>query len=223
MRCSSRRTPNVTRCPTSRCWPCSWCWAWMRWRGRWRAVARTPPFSGSRRRGRPPPAPSRSRACPPTPPSTAPCTRPCAQVGDIAVPRPGYVLTGHHMFSRYFALAPAGLPVLRLPPRREMAALQESWVAGEDRRVLFLAEPRRTDLEAVDPRARVLRGRWAWPSAAERLLSGERPSAVDLVEMHRPAVVRGPGVGPVDRDGPSGRRGGAGAHGVPAIQRRAAA
>ena len=105
--------------------------------------------------------------------------------------RAPFVLSGHHMFSRYFALAPASLAVLRLPPRREVAALQDALVAGEDRRVLFLAEPRRTDLESVE--APIFRGRWAWPTAAEELLSGERPSAVDLFEVHRPRWLAGPG------------------------------
>jgi len=117
------------------------------------------------------------------------------QAGHIAAARPGFVLSGHYMFSRYFAIAPASIPVLRLPPRREMAALQESWLAGEDRPVLFLAEPRRTDLEAVDSPSRVLRGQWAWPSAAAALLSGERPSSVSLVEMYRPSWFAGPGWG----------------------------
>ncbi len=117
------------------------------------------------------------------------------EVGRIAAPRPGYVLSGHYMFSRYFALAPASVPVLRLPPRREMAALQESWLAGDDRSVLFLAEPRRTDLEAVDSRSRVFRGEWAWASAAAVLLSGERPSSARLVEMRRPLWFAGTGWG----------------------------
>ena len=117
------------------------------------------------------------------------------EVGRIAAPRHGYVLSGHYMFNRYFALAPASLPMLRLPPRREMAALQESWLAGGDRPVLFLAEPRRTDLEAVDSRSRVLRGQWAWPGAAAVLLSGERPSSVHLVEIGRPLWFAGTGWG----------------------------
>jgi hypothetical protein len=107
----------------------------------------------------------------------------------------GYVLSGHYMFSRYFALAPSRIPLLQLPTRREVAALEDAWVAGDDRPVLFLAEPRRTDLEAVDPGARVLRGQWAWPRAAEMLLSGERPSSVDLVELRRPLWFAGPGWG----------------------------
>ncbi len=103
------------------------------------------------------------------------------------------VLSGHYMYSRFFALAPAGLPVLPLPPRREMAALQESWLAGETRHVLFLAEPRRTDLESIDPESRTRRGHWAWPPAAERLLSGERPGGLDLVEIRPPRWFAGPG------------------------------
>jgi len=113
----------------------------------------------------------------------------------IAASRPGYVLSGHYMFSRYFALAPASLPVLPLPPRREMESLEVSWLAGDDRRVLFLAEPRRTDLETVDSRSREFRGGWAWPRAAAMLLSGERPSSVHLVEIRRPLWFAGPGWG----------------------------
>jgi hypothetical protein len=116
------------------------------------------------------------------------------EVGRIGA-GPDRALSGHYMFTRFFALAPASLPVLRLPPRREMAALEESWLGGDDRTVLFLAEPQRTDLEAVDPRARISRGRWAWPPAAAVLLSGERPASVDLVELTPPLWFAGPGWG----------------------------
>jgi hypothetical protein len=108
---------------------------------------------------------------------------------------PAHVMTGHYMFDRYLALAPAGTPVLRLPPRREMAGLQESWLAGDDRPKLFLGEPRRTDLLTVDPAAQVFLGTWAWPPEAEVLLSGERPGAVDLVEIRAPSWFAGPGWG----------------------------
>lgn len=108
---------------------------------------------------------------------------------------PAHVMTGHYMYDRYFALGPAGTPVLRLPPRREMAGLQESWLAGDDRPRLFLGEPRRTDLLAVDARAQRFLGTWAWPPEADVLLSGERPGAVDLVEIRPPSWFAGRGWG----------------------------
>jgi hypothetical protein len=117
------------------------------------------------------------------------------EAGAIRAASPGHVLAGHYMYDRYLALATPGAAVLRLPPRREMAALSEAWLAGERRPVLFLSEPRRTDLETLDPGARTVRGRWAWPEAAALLLSGERPGAVDLVEIAAPSWFAGAGWG----------------------------
>ena len=113
----------------------------------------------------------------------------------LAATPDAYVLSGHYMFRRYFAMAPPEVPLVPPRPRREVAGLQDWWLKGGERPVLFLAEPRRTDLESIDPRARIPRGRWAWPAAAARLLSGERPDAVDLVELRPPAWFTGTGWG----------------------------
>ena len=110
--------------------------------------------------------------------------------------RPGRdVVSGHYMFHRYFELAPPGIASIPPRPRLEVEALGEAWRAGSRAPVLFVAEPRRTDLESIDPAARTIRGRWSWPGAALRLLSGERPDAADLVEIQPPSWFAGAGWG----------------------------
>jgi hypothetical protein len=116
-----------------------------------------------------------------------------AALGEAGRDAPGTVLSGHYMYSRFLALAPPGATILPLPPHQEVPALQAAWLAGETRDVLFLAEPVRTDLESIDPASRTLRGHWAWPPAAARVLSGERPGGVDLVAIRPPQWFAGLG------------------------------
>jgi hypothetical protein len=117
----------------------------------------------------------------------------------------GAAVSGHYMFQRYFALAPPGVAALAPRAHGEMDVLAEAWRAGRRDPILFVAEPRRTDLESIDPKARTLRGRWAWPAATARLLSGERPDAAELVEIHPPAWFAGPGWGlTLERAAPGG-------------------
>jgi hypothetical protein len=117
----------------------------------------------------------------------------------------GAALSGHYMFQRYFALAPPALGPLPPRARAEMDVLAAFWRAGRREPILFVAEPRRTDLESIDPKARTLRGRWAWPPATARLLNGERPDAADLVEIRLPDWFAGPGWGvTLERASPDG-------------------
>lgn len=105
----------------------------------------------------------------------------------------GVVGTGHYMFIRYLPLRDPRLAAFDPRPRRELVDLQERWLRGETRTVLFIAEPRRTDLFAVSPSARQTLGQWRWPPPVRRLLSGERPDAAALVAITRPPWFTGEG------------------------------
>ena len=166
-----------------------------RWPGP-RAGARTPPSSGWRQRSRPRSARSRCPGVSAYGAADSPVYAAMREVGRIAAAGPGHVLSGHYMFSRFFALAPAG-PARAAPASapgdggarrnrgsRATTGACSSWPS----RAARISKP-------SIPRARVLRGRWAWPRAAAALLSGERPSSVDLVEMSPPRWFAGPGWG----------------------------
>ena len=51
---------------------------------------------------------------------------------------------------------------------------------------MFLADPRRTDLALIDHASRHITSSYRWPERLTTLLSGTRPSGVDLVRIDRP-------------------------------------
>jgi len=101
-------------------------------------------------------------------------------------------VSGHYMFQRYLAPAPAGLHVLDPAPGREIAQLEDHWRAGGTEPVLFLAEGDRTDLESIAPSSRRMLERWRW-RAARRFFRGERPNTVELYHIERPRWFAGEG------------------------------
>jgi hypothetical protein len=111
----------------------------------------------------------------------------------VASPPDRFELAGHYMFFRYLGERPPGMDVIVPVPRREVPELERHWLEGSTRTVLFLAEPERTDLESIDWRARDEVGRWEWPGALARLMSGERPNRVALVRIERPDWFAGEG------------------------------
>ncbi|HEY3120820.1 MAG TPA: hypothetical protein VGL15_09355, partial [Vicinamibacteria bacterium] len=111
----------------------------------------------------------------------------------IASPPGRFELAGHYMFFRYLDERPLGMDVIVPLPRREVPQLERRWLEGSTRTVLFLAEPERTDLESIDWRARSEVGRWEWPGALARLMSGERPNRAALVRIERPGWFAGEG------------------------------
>lgn len=125
----------------------------------------------------------------------------------VATPRDRFVLAGHHVFSRYYQGRPEGLRLLEAGAGGEVAALAEYWKSGGENEVLFLADPRRTDLENVAPGSRMSLAVWEWPRSLAPLLAGTRPATVALIALSPPSWFAGPGwllsleSGPVSRLG----------------------
>jgi hypothetical protein len=83
--------------------------------------------------------------------------------------------------------------VVGATPGQALPRLLEYWKGGGTKDVLFVAEPRRTDLESVDPRARRLLGAWRWAFDDRRFLSGARPSQAELWRIAPPGFFAGKG------------------------------
>jgi hypothetical protein len=92
----------------------------------------------------------------------------------------------HHVFARSFSAADLKTRALPAPPRREWLELDQYWKSGSSRPLWFLADPKRTDLALVDPKARRLVRAYRWPFRHDRLLGGARPSEVDWYEIAPP-------------------------------------
>jgi hypothetical protein len=84
-------------------------------------------------------------------------------------------------------------PVLPAPPRREWLELEKYWREGHTAPVWFLADPRRTDLELVDPRSRADRVDFAWSFRSLSNLGGMRPAAVRWYRLAPPGWFAGEG------------------------------
>lgn len=96
------------------------------------------------------------------------------------------VLAMHHAVSRVLRLEPLRGPTMAAPPKREWLELVNYWRDGGEAPVWFLAEPERTDLALIDPRARRLLNTYRLPVDRRFFLSGVRPSGVDWYEFDRP-------------------------------------
>ena len=75
---------------------------------------------------------------------------------------------------------------LPAPPRREWLELVRYWQSGATGPLWFLADPRRTDLALIDPRARQGRESFAWDVSSLSMLGGMRPADVDLYRLTEP-------------------------------------
>jgi hypothetical protein len=102
-----------------------------------------------------------------------------------AEPRP--VVAMHHAF----AIALRGelplAPRLSSPSRYEWLEVVKYWRDGGSAPVWFLADPKRVDLAAIDPRSRRTMRSYRWSFDHRWLLSGVRPDAVDWQMLHQPA------------------------------------
>lgn len=83
--------------------------------------------------------------------------------------------------------------VIRRQHAREISGLVDLWRREPQTTVTFLANPRRTDLARLDPRARTLTRAYDWSFPELPLLGGVRPGAVDLVTMQPPGWMLGEG------------------------------
>ena len=134
-------------------------------------------------------------------------------IGVIAAdsPAPPPALAMHHAFARAMrgeAVAATALPV---PVKHEWLEVKRVLDADRSRRVLFLADPRRTDLALFDDAGRRLQASYRWPFDAAAFIGGVRPSDVDLWEITSPGWMAGEGwaltpetagVATLDRQGP---------------------
>ena len=107
----------------------------------------------------------------------------------------GGVLVGmHHAFARPVEADGVGrATALAAPPKHEWRELVKAWQAGARGPVWFLADPRRTDLALVDPRAQAIRGEYHWPFSSQDYLGGIRPNGLRWVVINEPGWFAGEG------------------------------
>jgi len=98
------------------------------------------------------------------------------------------------------AASPTGTPLVAVKPRRsrEWLGPVEYWRGGGRGIVWFLADPRRTDLELIDPQSRRDVTRYRWSIADHPVLGGTRPLAADWYRIAPPGwfVAEGWGLTP---------------------------
>ena len=89
--------------------------------------------------------------------------------------------------------AASGMPVVE--PRRtyEWLGPVEYWLKGGTSPIWFLADPRRTDLDLIDPAARRSVRHYTWSVARNGTLSGTRPTDADWYRLSDPGWFVGEG------------------------------
>lgn len=99
----------------------------------------------------------------------------------------GLMLGMHQVFARAVLLAGRNPQMtLGAPVGHEWLELVNYFSAGDRRPVVFLADPRRTDLVLIDHAARQTLASYRWPDALAMLMSGTRPGGADLIRIDRP-------------------------------------
>lgn len=109
-----------------------------------------------------------------------------SMVRERAIPPQDFVLAGHHLFRRHIPSDLKDLEVLDAEPGKVLDRLTRHLLNGDRREVLFLANPRRTDLASLSPESRRLLGRWEWPLRVRPFLAGARPNEVELFSIRPP-------------------------------------
>lgn len=104
------------------------------------------------------------------------------------------MVTSHFELRRPLrASEPRAMPVTYAPRQREWMELVNYWAGGGRGLVWFLANPRRTDLDLIDPHSRRDVVRYHWPAGDRPELSGTRPGDVDWYRLRAPGWFLGEG------------------------------
>jgi hypothetical protein len=100
----------------------------------------------------------------------------------------------HHPFARPVEADGIGrATALPAPPKHEWLEVVKTWQSGARGPVWFLADPRRTDLALVDPRAQMVRAEYQWPFLSQVYLGGIRPNDLRWVVITEPGWFAGEG------------------------------
>jgi hypothetical protein len=99
----------------------------------------------------------------------------------------------------------------------EIDALIGRWRRDPDTTMMFIADPRRSDLARIDPRARTLERAYGWGFDAWPLLGGVRPGEVQLFRLAPPGWMLEAGWAVTPEVGGQTERAGAGPHRRPAV------
>ncbi|HSP89851.1 MAG TPA: hypothetical protein VLN08_03035, partial [Vicinamibacterales bacterium] len=106
----------------------------------------------------------------------------------------GVAVGMHHPFARLVEAEGVGrATALAAPPKHEWLELVKQWQAGARGPVWFLADPRRTDLALVDPRAQTVRAEYEWPIPSQVFLGGIRPNGLRWIVISEPGWFAGEG------------------------------
>lgn len=117
-----------------------------------------------------------------------------ASMGMVASAAPPAFVATHITLTRSVQVADVPGGDL-LPPRLagNWLALADYWTGGGDEPAWFLADPRRFDLDSIDPAARRDVLRFPWPEGAIPELGGVRPTSADWYRLRPPLWVVGEG------------------------------
>jgi hypothetical protein len=106
---------------------------------------------------------------------------------------PSGVYAHYALYRSLQAAAPPSLPVVPPALGREWLGPVDYWRTGGSKALWFLADPRRTDLELVDPRALQKVRSYPWDIARRAEMGGARPVGADWYRLSPPAWMVGAG------------------------------
>jgi hypothetical protein len=107
--------------------------------------------------------------------------------------RPAMVTSHFELRRPLRAAEPSPLPVVYAPHAREWLELVRYWSTGGRDPIWFLANPKRADLDLIDPQSRRDVVRYGWPAEHRLELSGTRPGSVDWYRLRPPGWFLGEG------------------------------